>query len=453
MFFRLYLPLFLFTTTLCLFFHQGRSWNVDSRLLTVYAVVEDHRLMADHWRGETGDLATIDGHIYSDKAPLSSFLVIPAYWVYRTFLHKMPPGAVDKEGANHCGILVASAIPFAVFTALVFSRVRRRASSASAAVWITLLGVYGTCLFNYGTIFYGHILAAAFFVGAYSLAVDREKYFFLAGFLGAAAVLTEYTLALTQVCMCLYLLTGPRKVRRLGLYVLGALPGALLMLGYNYAITGKPLDFPYNHVSDAFAPMKTAFGIRLPSAEAAWELLFGQYRGLAFYAPTMLVLVPAIAYLFDGATRRRNFAIGMMTLYFLFVTSYFKWDGGWCLGPRHLSPVIALATYEGAGALAGVKRGRLLFLGLGLWGTFLTLCGSATDPIPAENFKQPFFEIFFPRAMKGEFNDHAFLFEFLKIRRAPYFLGIWFGMLLAFGLALTLLYRWARKRELARLAG
>jgi hypothetical protein len=445
---RFYFFFLLFATLLALFFHQGRSWNVDSRLLTVYAVVEHGTLRADGWKGETGDYATVGGHVFSDKAPLTSFLVVPFYWAWRTYEHHRPQSSLDREAGNHFGVVVACAIPFAVFAALVFSRVRRNLASPRGAVWIALMAACGTCLANYGGMFFGHMLAATFFIAAYALAVDRERHFALAGFLGSCAVLTEYTLLLTQVVVSIYLLLGPKRWQRFGSYVGGALPGAVAMFVYNRVITGAFTDFPYSHVSDTWAPMKTAFGIRLPSPEAAWELVFGQYRGLAFYAPTLLLFIPLIALRFDASRRRRNLALGLMGAYVLLIASYFKWDGGWCTGPRHLAPVIALATYEGAGALAKIRRGRVTFALLALWGALVSVCASATDSIPSESFKAPAFEIFFPRAWRGDLNDHVLLFEW-GLHRGRYMIGLWFVAFATFAWMLSILYR--RSLERARI--
>lgn len=447
---RFYLLFLLFATLLALFFHQGRSWNVDSRLLTVYALVEHQTLQADEWRGETGDFATVNGHTFSDKAPLTSFLVVPFYWAWRAYEHHKPQTFQDKEAGNHFGIVVACAIPFAIYAALVFARVRKGSRSPRGAVWIALAAACSTCLLDYGGFFLGHMLAATLFLAAYALAVDREKHFLVAGLLGSAAVLTEYPLLVTQVIVCVYLALGPHRIRRLGFYVLGALPGAIGMFVYNRAITGHFLDFPYSHVPDTWAPMKTAFGIRLPSLEAAWELMFGQFRGLAFYAPTLLVFVPFIVFHFDARARRRKLVLWLSAVYILLISSYFKWDGGWCTGPRHLAPVIALLTYEGAGAFAARRGGRVLFTALAAWGALVTVCANATDCIPPESWKAPAFEVFFPRAWRGELNNHALLSEW-GIKSSRNFIPLWFVVFVLFGSLLALFYRRLVARQTAKL--
>ena len=76
-------------TLLVFTFHGGISANPASRAMTVLGVVERGTLNADPWAKLTSDRAIIDGHTYSDKAPLSSFVVIPFYWLWR-FVHGGP---------------------------------------------------------------------------------------------------------------------------------------------------------------------------------------------------------------------------------------------------------------------------------------------------------------------------------------------------------------------------
>src|SRR5580658_10206040 len=144
---------------LVLFFHTGLAWNQSSRLLTVYALVENHSFKADSWKDETGDRAEIDGHIYSDKAPLSSFVVVPFYWAARQFDHR-PWGKDQKELAGHVATTFAAGVPFAVFAILVLSRLLREGLRARTAVWTALAATFGTCVANYGNSYFGHMLAA-----------------------------------------------------------------------------------------------------------------------------------------------------------------------------------------------------------------------------------------------------------------------------------------------------
>jgi hypothetical protein len=423
------------------FFHHPASWNASSRLLTVYGLVEDGTLRADRFRGDIGDYAEVGGHVYSDKAPLSSFVVVPFYWVLR----QLEGGSISKQDrglAYHLGVLVASAIPFAAFAMLLLVRLQRERESPRSAVWMAGAAAFGTCLANYGGAYFGHMLAAALFLGSYVLACEREERFACAGALGGLSVLAEYPLALAQLVIFGYLLLGPGRWRRALAYGAGALPMALAAAAYNKAITGGWFDFPYSHVPmSMWKEMHTSFGLRQPDPVAMWELAFGQYRGLAFYAPLLLLAAPALADAFAGPRRRLALVAVLMGSYFILISSYFKWDGGYCLGPRHLAPVIALGVYEGAAAVARARRLAPLFYALAGWGGLVSLAGCATDPLPSERFQSPAFQLFFPSLWRGELSGHNLLAE-LGLPNGRYVVAAWVALFVGVTWSLA---RWSER--------
>jgi hypothetical protein len=112
------------TIVLVTFFHQGTGSNSTSRLMTVYALVEHHTFASDESRGRVQDYAEVGGHIYSDKAPLASLLVVPFYWLWRLPSYA-PIGELDRRVAEHLGVLLGGALPFAVVALLCVLRVRK----------------------------------------------------------------------------------------------------------------------------------------------------------------------------------------------------------------------------------------------------------------------------------------------------------------------------------------
>jgi hypothetical protein len=229
---------------------------------------------------------------------------------------------------------------------------------------------------------------------------------------------------------------------------LGALGPAIGVLAWNVALTGHPFDFPYSHVTEQFKEMHTAFGVRLPDLEAAWELLFGQYRGMFFYGMPLLVLTP-LAFRARPRLADRRVLLGVLCgAQFLFVASYFKWDGGWCVGPRHLATVMMLLVYEGAPGLASasawVKR---WFAVLAFLGMTINLFAAATDPIPQESFTHPYFQVFWSHVLKNDLNGHALLVE-AGLKRGRYLLDAWWALAIAVALLTAVAqWRWGTKRR------
>ncbi len=428
---------------LVLFFHQGGGWNQNSRLLPVYAIVETGSLRADRWRFLTGDYAEIGGHVYGDKAPLASLSVLPWYWLWRHH-SPGPQTAHDHHVALHIADLVAAAIPFSIFAVLLLARLSRVAPPSRAA-WMALTTAFGTCLVCYGGMFFSHMLAATLFLAAYVLAIDRQRSFVLAGFLGAMAVAAEYPMVLGEAILIGYLAIGPDRRRRVVGYLLGAAPVAAFLLGYNRALTGGWFDLAYAHENAGFREMRAAFGLRLPSANALWELIFGQAHGVVFYAPALALFLPLLVLKFDGPRHRRNLVVLLLASHVLLISSYFMFAGGACVGPRHLAPVIALGCYEGVAALAKQTRWRLTFVVLSAWGIFLSLTAAATDAQPSPSLRSPAFEDFLPRLLAGHINAHNILVE-LGLPNGRYVVVAWFALLGVMGAAFSLWLRDGRQR-------
>jgi hypothetical protein len=432
---------------LVMFFHQGLSSNPTSRLLTVLALVEDHHLWADRWADQTIDKAVLRGHMYSDKAPLASFVVVPFYAAWRATHRKADQGTY-MDAAVHLADLVAAAVPFTIFALLLFHQAARRLDDAHA-ILIALVAAFSTCLVNYGDVFFGHMMAAALIVGSYALAKERRR-LALAGFIGGCAVLTEYPSLLSQAILAVWLLGWRGRRWRDSLrFCAGALGPAIALLAYNAWVTHNPFSLPYAHVTDNWEPMKKLFGIRAPSPEAAWELAFGQYRGMLFYAPTLAVFAPIALYHAPARGQTRGQWQWLLAVLcgaqFIFVASYFKWDGGWCTGPRHLAAVVALLVYEGVGELAERwPRFRILFFATGVIGIVINIAAASTLPITSESHVHPMFDEFAPAIAENRINGHNLAAE-VGLHNGRWLLGLWAGLFIVFAALLVLLARRPRR--------
>ena len=62
-------------------FDTGNNPNAYSRLLPVVSLVEDGHLYFDRFAHLTMDKGQIGEHYYSDKAPFTSIIVLPFYYV------------------------------------------------------------------------------------------------------------------------------------------------------------------------------------------------------------------------------------------------------------------------------------------------------------------------------------------------------------------------------------
>ncbi len=403
-------------------FHGGVSANPASRALTVLGLTEAGTLSADPWAKLTIDRAIVNGHTYSDKAPLSSFVVLPFYWIWHFARGRPFDQAIDLQVLVLVGDVVAAAIPFGAFALLLQRRAARWAGEREA-VLLALLGAFGTPLFSYGAIFFGHALAGALFVYAYDAALRSRA--LRAGLLVGLAVLTELPLAIGGGLLGLYLLTRPGGAKLAARYALGGLPFALALGAYDAAITGSAFDPPYHHLIKAFST-DHPYVLDLHTLTVAGRLLFGQYRGLFFYAPALLFLAPLAMAKVEPIARRALLA-AIVLAHFGFIASFWMWDGGWCIGPRHLAIVVMLLLYEGVEAVARTPRARVPFVGLASVGVAVNLIAVATNPFAPS--QRPFSELFWPAFVRGEITpDNVFRMAGFDLGR--WAVGVWCALLL-----------------------
>lgn len=200
------------------------------------------RVISPGWKIK--DFAELDGRIYSDKAPLGSFVAIPVYW------------AASRAGLP---------FPWVAFFVSLFTSGLATAGTAVliykiAALWtfeerkrVTLALTYGlgTMALFYGTVFFSSALTA--FLCAASFFCLSKVWFSpkpagwaaLGGLLAGAAVLSDYYAGIAAVCLLGYGFADRRR-RPVPLLLGFAVPIALLFL-YHDLVFGAPWPLSYHY--------------------------------------------------------------------------------------------------------------------------------------------------------------------------------------------------------------
>ncbi len=441
---------------LALVFHAGMTASPGSRALAVLAVVETGSLKADPWYDLTIDRALVNGHFYSEKAPLPSMLVIPFYALYRAVEHR-PYRASDLDVIIALGNVLGAAIPLGLLV-LVFQRRAAISAPPGKAVWIALVAALGTPLLSYGGIYFAEVLAGLLLVGAWHLATSAfepdspgppdSSRPFLAGFLAGLAMLSEFVVFYGVAALGLYLLTrlGWKRGWKLALlYAAGGLPSALVVAALNLATTGSVFDLLYHHTTSIFYHYPP-YSLDLDAVRAAGVLLFSQYRGLFFYAPALIVLGP-LAFTRAPSRSRRLLLAGFCVVHLVFIASYWARYGGWCIGPRHLTPILVVLLYEGLPHLATSSRWtNRAFFALGATGLAMNVLAVATNPM-LEGAWWPFAQLYWPAFVHGEMTEHS-VFADLGLHWGRWEVAVWFALFFAFA---GLLARQARAVDVCSL--
>jgi hypothetical protein len=386
---------------LCVYFTgQFPPWanpNEVSRLEAVYAFVERGTFRLDDvlpLLGDHEDKAASGGHFYSNKAPGLAFAAIPVYRVLRLVFPA--PRSVFDAIFSLVRILTVS-----LLTVVALARLTARLPPGPGAALVPFAVAFATPLLFYGRSFFGHAWAAALLFLAWDLVRLSEErvpswrtgvLLFGAGLVAGWAVLSEYTTAPVAV-----LLAARAVFRRpVAAWLLfgagGAIPLALL-LGYNASCFGSPWVLSYaREAYGAYAAMvsKGLVGFGAPSPRTAWNYLFHPARGLLLFSPFWFWLVPGFLAWWRSRTDRGDclFALTATAAFFLLLTGYPNWEGGWSLGNRYLLPVVFLAGLAVARGIASPVSRGLFALALAFSAAAHFLLASAWPHIP-ENLSWP----------------------------------------------------------------
>lgn len=308
--------------------------------------------------GHVYDLATFDGHYFTDKAPGSSFLALPAYAALRA-LH--PPEALTIDqilNAIRSGLMLpAGLLGFLALRWLL----RRLAVSELCLDLVSLSYALGSAALHYASAFYGHVLVATCALlallawahaGALSVQPTGARLRFLpalaAGAAAGLAGLIEYQAVVLSALLALPAL-------RLGLrrallpaagFALGALPFAAALLLYNKRAFGAPFELSYHHLVDPSLQALHGAGLAgatKPTLEAFRGLLFSEHRGLFATSPLLGLGLLALLWPHVRMALVLRVLLLLASSYFLvIVASSSVWYGGWSYGPRLLIPLSSL---------------------------------------------------------------------------------------------------------------
>ncbi len=378
--------------------HQGLS-----RTLPVVSIIEERTLSIDRYHKLTNDKCFCNGHYYSDKAPLPTFLILPGYALLDF------TGVVSLDPKTHSlynspllemvGAIIIGIIPSLILLQLLFNYALREFSfQASKAAAIVMGFFYGSFLFLQAGTLFAHLIATLLMVSG--LILYKRNRFFLSGLFIGLAILSEYPIGFFLLILILLHIQNKRKFKELLVVGYGLIPALLAQVIYNQMITGSPFEMPYQNVMADYSQMKQHFGFTWPTWKAFIGLTVSPFRGLLFYAPATIVFI--LLYTFNTPKQiLRNTLLNpfliVPLLYIILMSGYFSWWGGWCYGPRHLSSAYTILAL---GSIVAIKEKTYLyplFRILSLFGLILGLMALNTYwQGLATHYPNPFFQRIIP---------------------------------------------------------
>lgn len=389
-----------------IFFNHSDGWNQNSRIAELHALVLHHSIRIDPYAKWTGDIAVIDGHIYSDKAPGIAVVALPTFavtaWVQEAM--GLDPDGLGPRHVSDWVVTAASVGLLATLGGIAFFRLVSRDLGERLAFLATIAVFLGSLVLPYATALFSHagtigLIAIAMWAMLDPPGGSGTPYWrdYLAGLAAGFAVASEYPAIFAAGSLGLYLLLVDR--RRAMRFCAGGLPAFALVIANNVAVSGHPFVVAYGFNPNF--PGETAanrFGHYLPTPGAIAGLLFGQYRGLFFWSPVLVMAVPG-ARLLAETNRRLALCLGLgIVLSVLQIAGFHFWFGGSAIGARYLAPIVPLVGLFAAHGMRRFPRVGLLLSGASV---ALMCLVTAISIEPSSVYAAPLRDFYVPRLWTG----------------------------------------------------
>ncbi len=410
------------------YFYGGGGWNQNTRFDLVRALTERHTVQIDLYESNTGDKAKFEGHFYTDKAPGASLTAVPAVALARTALGLARRDLYSAETItwlSYVATVMAAGVPAALAALSIFWIALRLGAGPDAACMAALVCGLGTPLWAYATLLYGHALAAGclaaavfgvVWLGDSARRASDAAVGFWTGAAAGWAVVAEFPAAVPSALIVAWACWRARQWEQGRLFRLvialgaGAGVAAAILLAYNWTAFGSLFYIAYSSEEGSFEAMKTGiFGVNLPQASVAYELVFGRFRGLLPLAP-VLAVAPVGLWMWIRRSPTRDVtlvSLAIAAFYFLLAAGYSYWDGGWSYASRHLGPALPFLAlgiaplWQRSGRIV-----RTVVVVLALASAGQSLVAVATTPQPpggANAPRDPMRELLWPMFVSGEF--------------------------------------------------
>ena len=402
------------------YFEGIRSANELPRVDLTIAMVDEHSFAIDsgvaRW-GKTVDMSPHEGHIYSNKAPGSSMLAIPAYAGVK-LAKSFTNAEADLAELTWTFRFFTGIVPTLLFLLLLWRFLSRFAPLPETRRLLLVGYALGSMAMTYSVLFIAHQLAAIAIATAYILIVWvveeglERRWLWAAGLAAGAAPLIDYQAAFAGVPIAIYLikkLVYDEREQWVGVLfaIGGAIPPIALLLFYHARAFGSPFQTGYS-ASESFAHFhqKGFLGMDQLRLEALSGSMVAPDNGLLILCPMVLLAIPGW-YVMAQRKQWWHFGITLSValIYLAFISSINFWRGGWQLGPRYITAVLPFLMVPIAVAASWSERrwqARSVVVGLIGVGVIIYSLSTAIFPHYPEKFANPFYELILSLLLDGK---------------------------------------------------
>jgi hypothetical protein len=366
----------------------------------------------------TGDYAFYNGHYYSNKSPGHAFLALPFFAIAEyLFSHLFPENPeLQIRLSTYVSTVCTTALCSALLCVLLFNFFLVYCQVAtSQALFLTLCFGFGTLAFSYSTTFYTHLLSAFFLFLAFTLLLDvrtgktahHKRSVLFAGAAIGTGVLGEPSVVFASGILFLYMLAC-RQLRYLIPYlILGGMPFAVIQISYNIICFGGPLSYSYQFANEMVMIKVNGHLFGIPSLKAVLNLLVLPYRGLFVSSPILVMAIPGVVIGIKSKefTFETIVAAMIALAFFIFLSSFYGWDGGSTVGPRD---ILAMFPFLFVVASFSFLRFPKIFSSLGILSIIINLCITIVGNEIPYYIKNPLIDVILKKILKGAVSVNPF---------------------------------------------
>jgi hypothetical protein len=410
------------------YFYQGADQSIACRFDLLRSMIEKGALYINDFCGfNTADIITFHGHIYSVKAPGTSYTALIPWMIFRIALLPMNVAHEPQYWAfvTYLTTVFTTGLLISAMCVVMFRFARFLGASDGRAAGVALILGLGTIAFPYATELTGEPVAAvcvftAFYLLATFVTRPSSLRAFAAGFLAGWAVLNDYPVFLVAAAIGIYALFKLRDFKHLAAFSVGAAVTVAIMLAYNWGAFGNPFFFSYQAFKLAptenrqFPEQAVGFvGLTYPKMRILWNVLLDPQRGLFFCNPVLLLSIVGVGYFAQLKKWRAEFVVTVYSfvVLILFNASYgesiVSWGGGTATGPRQIVASVPFMVL----ALTFLPAAFNWLLGaMGALSAAIMLMATATNPHFPYEYDNPVRDFALQQFMRGDFatNRDAF---------------------------------------------
>jgi hypothetical protein len=328
----------------------------------------------------------LEGQPRAGYLPFQALVASPFYRLGQRLVRL--PGIPDRARTTVLALATcwSSAVLTAGAVALFFllswhlaDDMRAAGAAAAALAFATFLWPYAGYFFSEPTASLLLIAAAAVILTARADEAVPLPRALIAGALLGACVWVRFThMVAVPVFVVALMLPHAGRGWRSAVALAGVVSMAALgLLAYNHSIWGHALDMGYPATAEGGRPILV---FTAPWYRVLYGMLLSPGKSLFLFAPPVLSAIVALPRLRSRHVRAFALAVLMPAAYLLFFMRYTQWEGGYCVGPRYLLPVVPLVCLALAPGLArSSRRERWLFILLCAFGVAVQVVSASTS--------------------------------------------------------------------------